>query len=33
MERAKRIDVVSRVVFPAVFAVFNLSYWIYYLIR
>ena len=32
MERAKRIDVVSRVIFPAVFAIFNLSYWIYYLI-
>ncbi len=33
MERAKRIDVVSRVIFPAIFAIFNLSYWIYYLIR
>ena len=29
--RAKRIDVISRVVFPMVFAVFNLAYWLYYL--
>jgi len=31
MERAKRIDVFSRVLFPMVFAVFNLSYWTHYL--
>ena len=29
--RAKRIDVISRVIFPLVFAVFNLAYWLYYL--
>lgn len=29
--RAKRIDVISRVIFPMVFAVFNLAYWVYYL--
>lgn len=29
--RAKRIDVISRVIFPMVFAVFNLAYWLYYL--
>lgn len=29
--RAKRIDVISRVIFPMVFAIFNLAYWLYYL--
>lgn len=29
--RSKRIDVVSRIVFPLVFAVFNLAYWSTYL--
>ena len=29
--RAKRIDIISRVIFPMVFAVFNLAYWLYYL--
>ena len=29
--RAKKIDVISRVTFPAIFAMFNLSYWCYYL--
>jgi len=28
---AKKIDVISRVTFPAIFAMFNLSYWCYYL--
>jgi hypothetical protein len=31
--RAKKIDVIARVVFPAIFAVFNLSYWCYYLLQ
>ena len=31
--RAKKIDVISRVVFPAIFAIFNLSYWCYYLLQ
>ena len=31
--RAKKIDVISRIVFPAVFAIFNLSYWCYYLLQ
>ena len=30
-ERAKRIDVIARVTFPAGFFLFNLAYWIYYL--
>jgi hypothetical protein len=29
--RAKRIDVISRFIFPLIFAVFNLAYWLYYL--
>lgn len=29
--RSKRIDVVARIVFPIVFATFNLCYWIFYL--
>ena len=29
--RAKKIDVLSRVIFPAIFAFFNLSYWTFYL--
>ena len=33
MEKAKRIDVVSRVFFPLVFAVFNIAYWTTYLIQ
>lgn len=31
MEKAKRIDVTSRILFPMVFAVFNLAYWSFYL--
>ena len=31
MRQAKRIDVVSRIFFPLIFAVFNLSYWSSYL--
>lgn len=31
--RAKKIDVISRVIFPAIFAMFNLSYWCYYLMQ
>jgi hypothetical protein len=31
--RAKKIDVISRVIFPAIFAIFNLSYWCYYLLQ
>ena len=29
--RAKRIDVIARFVFPLIFAIFNLAYWLYYL--
>ena len=29
--RAKRIDVMARIIFPLVFAIFNCSYWTYYL--
>ncbi|XP_044017404.1 glutamate-gated chloride channel isoform X8 [Aphidius gifuensis] len=31
--RSKRIDVISRIVFPLVFALFNLAYWSTYLFR
>ncbi|XP_065211330.1 glutamate-gated chloride channel isoform X1 [Planococcus citri] len=31
--RSKRIDVVSRIIFPLVFALFNVSYWSTYLFR
>lgn len=31
--RAKKIDVLSRIIFPAIFACFNLSYWCYYLMQ
>jgi anionic glutamate receptor len=30
--RAKRIDVISRFIFPLLFAIFNLAYWLYYLL-
>ena len=33
MEKAKRIDVASRIIFPLVFAVFNLAYWSTYLLQ
>ena len=33
MNKAKRIDVTSRILFPLVFAVFNMSYWSFYLMR
>ncbi|XP_040583578.1 glutamate-gated chloride channel isoform X1 [Lepeophtheirus salmonis] len=29
--RSKRIDVVARILFPGIFAIFNFSYWLYYL--
>jgi len=29
--RSKRIDVISRIIFPLVFAVFNMAYWSTYL--
>ena len=31
MEKAKRIDVTSRFIFPAIFASFNIVYWTHYL--
>ncbi|RWS18247.1 Neurotransmitter-gated ion-channel-like protein [Leptotrombidium deliense] len=31
--RSKRIDVISRIFFPLMFAVFNLVYWTTYLFR
>lgn len=31
--RSKRIDVISRITFPLVFALFNLAYWSTYLFR
>lgn len=31
--RSKRIDVISRITFPLVFAMFNLAYWSTYLFR
>ena len=31
--RAKRIDVMARIIFPMVFAVFNISYWTFYLLQ
>ena len=31
LDRSKRIDVVSRYLFPLVFAVFNMAYWSTYL--
>ena len=31
MRKAKKIDVASRILFPLIFAVFNLSYWSHYL--
>jgi hypothetical protein len=31
--RSKRIDVMSRILFPVVFAVFNFAYWGTYLFR
>ena len=31
--RSKRIDVVARILFPLVFAIFNLSYWTFYLLQ
>ena len=33
MQRAKRIDVISRFLFPLIFAIFNLAYWINYLVQ
>ena len=29
--RSKRIDVISRIIFPLIFAIFNLAYWSTYL--
>ena len=29
--RSKRIDVISRIIFPLVFAVFNMAYWSTYI--
>ncbi len=31
MRKAKRIDVAARILFPLIFAFFNLSYWSHYL--
>ena len=31
--RAKKIDVLARIIFPAVFATFNFVYWTYYLLQ
>ena len=31
--RAKRIDVISRFIFPLIFAIFNLAYWSNYLVQ
>jgi anionic glutamate receptor len=31
--RSKRIDVIARIIFPLVFALFNLAYWSTYLFR
>lgn len=31
--RSKRIDVISRIIFPVMFALFNLIYWTTYLVR
>ena len=31
--RSKRIDVVARILFPLVFAIFNFSYWTFYLLQ
>ena len=33
MEKAKRIDVASRIIFPLIFAVFNIAYWTNYLLQ
>ena len=33
MEKAKRIDVISRVLFPMIFAIFNMAYWSTYLMQ
>jgi anionic glutamate receptor len=33
MEKAKRIDVTSRVLFPLIFAFFNVAYWTTYLLQ
>jgi len=29
--RSKRIDVIARIIFPLIFAIFNLAYWVSYL--
>ena len=33
MEKAKRIDVTARILFPLIFATFNLAYWLNYLLQ